>query len=686
MITRIDSNIIVVMFFVVVVSTWCRGATTEVEANLNGGNKAHSIYSNLKGSLDELIVDSGDPCRIIQPRGKLVAIPPVRKTHVYQRRTGQRITAAMALGRIEGQSVHYEVRGIFVKKPKGGGNSVGVVSKEETWVAKYDAANVKILAVPKYLYANATAAVPVKFQVCRHDGTPMDKVWIDNVRVTFVSEGNEYIINQCPFAKAFRKDRKWTTPSGNMDGTEEIGNGQTDTYVAWVPIRFFKAINLKQDTTDKCGFKLRVQARDIARGDGTTVFTVMSTRESEAHNGKPKIFGDINVKVCELKTNSTDFSILERKTKQSCTFRDPIVEMWHVDSCDFLKPKGFKPHKYEKGSNCPSCSNTGHNSQYPGKDVFRFYGTPNLETTKPSEGDKTKIKILQCLKDGKEVDEDNRTFMYDITGQIYEHHTSPPSWGEGQHIHPDWVKVEYRTLDLTIGCYFGASYRHVSVQALGTSGKGMDLREDKDEQIIPVHAFKGGIVNLTVDDLGVVQKPMMNWSNILGLTTDLVFKGISLGLPGWGTLVSISKSFVGAITKNMIILNASASIDNGEAYAVGFWTRVKPDGEEFPDNDSKWQINNHSDKPESRGRDLVSKGLPMEVGDVYVATIKIGATAGLKSIPYTYRGTVIPVSGHEDQRCRNPGFDRIQVTAEYTLPKGKSFEDKDIIHIRTQDN
>ena len=179
---------LLVKIMIVMWGTACISYAAEPRVDLRKGNKGSVTFSNnedgpdiLRVSHDSRIMIATGPC---SSSNDSVSVYP---TH----QKGKSINGAWAFGRKKGDSVAYAVNGKFANNS----SRMGVVKNKKTseWTAEYGTPKIIILAVPEYLYANATADVPVKFQICRHNGTPMGKVKIIDLAVTFVCEGKEYI-------------------------------------------------------------------------------------------------------------------------------------------------------------------------------------------------------------------------------------------------------------------------------------------------------------------------------------------------------------------------------------------------------------------------------------------------------------------------------------------------------------
>ena len=161
--------------------------------------------------------------------------------------------------------------------PPSGGSGPG--NTAYFWRARADKEGVAITKVPQYLYADATAAVPVTFKFFGLGNA----VEIRNPKITFMVD-NQTVVNSYDVTGKFT--------AGNGLGVTS-GNGTSDTYTAWVNISEFQTVQLADFLSDNCYFKIEVEAKK----DGEWYNYTSAPDDESAH---PDIFGDARVNVVEI--------------------------------------------------------------------------------------------------------------------------------------------------------------------------------------------------------------------------------------------------------------------------------------------------------------------------------------------------------------------------------------------------
>ena len=193
---------------------------------------------------------------------------------------------------------------------------------------RQEAPQIDIILVPEYLYADATAAVPVKFKFIDMGGT----VEVGKVEVKFVVDGALKIFKD--YSNRFAKD----------DGFGEVGNGQSDTYTVWVPISDFKPIEVEDDLTDNCFFLVHAKARPL----GETEWEWFTSAESDP-DAKPEVFGDASIEVVEIGKDD-GWSPIEVSKLQ---YRpDDICGVRRVDHVDGIPCRPATPYPHDTEVSC----------------------------------------------------------------------------------------------------------------------------------------------------------------------------------------------------------------------------------------------------------------------------------------------------------------------------------------------
>lgn len=538
----------------------------------------------------------------------------------------------------ESEDVLYHVVG---NKSAGGTGGSGSGAGTNTWWAQYtNMGSVKIIAVPKYLYANATAAVPIKFQIV---GAGEQVEIAEDVSVMFFLDGHKVFTQVCKYAAAHRKDASWDVVVNEvpmMDGTGAVDNNTTDTYVAWVPVGAdtFRAAgcNITAETTKEAFFQIEVKIK----GPSGAVVAKLSSPEDAGC--RPAIFGSTKIKIIELYGPNTEFSILEDATRQQRCHRSPSDVWQHVDDedrsdTDFHPATETWPHIYPNHG-CRHCPGAGGLTG----DLLVWLD------------DKT--RTVDMAKDGDKKEAEIYLMMFSRQGRAA------------------WQKLQRQSFDLTLGCYFGVSYAHAQVTA--TNAAGMDLRSDRCTQTDLINALTNGVPELYVGDLGVGAPPqgsMINWGQIGGAIYDTATAVVAVSQPWWGVAMFVVGSGVKVIADHTAAEPPNGPNDAGEVYAVGSWQVVKGDGTPSPAVEAFAPVSHDGTGGATKaivGSKTLSKlNMPFEVGDTYIGAIRLGAVIMMRTPPFQ----------------GGPDWEKISAYAKYKLTSG-TFADNNMIHVHTQPN
>jgi len=263
----------------------------------------------------------------------------------------------------------FPLRGEGNLKPPGGGGG-----QPPHWSAKMKDRGVEIIRVPDYLYADATAAVPVQFEFFGMG----DEVEIDEdsaLTVTFNVDGQ------------LRLQEDYRDRFAAGDGFGAKGNGTADTYTVWVPIEDIRNIEVQDDLTDEAYFTVLVRAREASSGDDFEWYS----NSVDDQGARPEVYGDASIQVIEIGTND-QWSVLDEDKLQTRPDNLGSPKWDHIASGG------------QHGTDCPSDFPHDASSQGCGMAMGNF------ETyTNSVEATNKKRKVTVVLDDGYDH------FYYDNT-------------------------------------------------------------------------------------------------------------------------------------------------------------------------------------------------------------------------------------------------------------------------------
>jgi len=528
------------------------------KADLGSGTYAYQVYDNDAAGPDSLHVKSN---RTIKATGPCFAFPDDGIEITETNNQGKDIHAATATGRSAGDKIFYTVQGEFITEGTGGGGGRGV----KTWEAEYGTASVDIIAVPAYLYADATAAVPVKFQV-KDLG---DQVELTEVTVRFYVDAFpafEYNATQS-FAAAHTKTATWHVEDG-MGATS--GNGTTDTYIAWIPITAatFKHGNcdVQRDTTSNAVFVVKVKAKTV----GSEMSAIAAASKIDDSAARPTVFGDKEVEVIEIEVNGDQgvgeqWSVMKAATKQAAIHRQAAIQADHLwNSLNGGGPWGGKMHPYKIA--------TGRQ------------GVLALDW------DDCIMEVLRS-----DTIRETKTWLKDEWS----------STGEFTH------KVRIKVTGETIGCYFGVSWPHHSGNVPVLGGPGMRL--DKNSGVSNITLFNSGKATAKIEDA--------DGDNSLGMTlASTAFSiGGALATGGWSIALNIASAALSLASD----LTSPQPEGAGHAAIHFIWMDQLP-GQANPTRTqihSPYEATNNFNPPEASPREMNRTSVPLVVGGTYVGHV-----------------------------------------------------------------
>jgi hypothetical protein len=503
------------------------------------------------------------------------------------------------------------------------------------WAIQVDSAVGKVTVdrVPMYLYADATAAIPITWTVW-DIGNPFAE--IHSVVVEW-HDGNGIVTSAELKSRTAKGDGFGPAVKNNDINTLDT------TYTTWVPNSLIST-DIPEDTTNEAYFIVRVVAS--SHGTDSTRYHLVSDHEADwdhvpgpslcldfgVNDGcNPRRFYDINMKVVELYTSSAEFSVLEAATRQTRCMR-PAMSKWMVWGHGDTGTWEYEDEPYE---------------------------------TEPNSIDFEMLAFANHAKTSKAASEGDKKEMM-VSGSLFSNDPGAEFWS----------RVEGVLYDQTLGCRFGVSYPHVPPSQIAVLAEpaepGLDLRNNKSTQQTFVLALTHGTPELYIGDLGKTPtSPNIAW-DMCNSAYDMTTALLAIWHPGYSAAMFIVKEAATLLFKHLKVPSAEP-YDRAEVYAIAGWTQIKADG--TPNNLPVFRYRKSATPggafvPDSN-YDLSEDNLQLEVGDTFVGAIRIGASFMLESVS---RGD-----------GRDYDWDKISAYAKYKLTEG-TFADTDIIHVHTKPN
>lgn len=425
---------------------------------------------------------------------------------------------------------------------------------------------VDVTEVPEYIYADATAAVPVRFKI---QGLS-EQVEIGSVDVSFYLDGNKvFEYNNAAFAK--------------NDGFGIKGNGQSDTYTAWVPISEFRssACMLAGDTTENCAFSILV---NNAKTAGTTQIIEKIRSDPSENSAKPLVFGDKEVKVVEIYVNNgigNEWTVLDTATKQTRVDTQATAKYIHKSGLLHAFSPGY-PHECDG----TTCNGPGFPGSLSGFDIF--YQTATRTSTSR--------ELEVYLKDDAD---------YGVGGG-----------GE---------EILSRMYGETIGCYFGFSYGHRDVVVLGNA-PGMDLNVKSCN--CDVTMFDDGKLSMWIED---ISSP--TGTNQAGIAAGLLTVGWGLASTGWGIPLGVAAGVYTIIASQ----EGTPSPDVAEVTCYTVWDHTVGKGPSTPAYLYPPAYRMENGAATSVSYPMSRNGFPGGVGQTWKAYIILNACVStVSTYPFPY--------------------------------------------------
>ena len=189
----------------------------------------------------------------------------------------------------------------------------------------FTAVEVDVLSVPEFLFASATYATPIKFQVNGFG----DYVHIEDLEVDLYIDGNlEVTIDDL--------DDRFAAG----DGEGSVGNGTTDTYTCFINHDEYRYIGVNEHRTDDVYFVVRASCNSYPSG---TAYELESAPTDE--EATPKLFADIVLIVAEPGVDDEPGSIdgmnifgpvcLDGEAKyEHWSLTYDSMDIWGFEDCD----------------------------------------------------------------------------------------------------------------------------------------------------------------------------------------------------------------------------------------------------------------------------------------------------------------------------------------------------------------